>query len=96
MSVVVGNWLVDVVSSVVFDALNGQADAAPAKASNANKLKTNVRTMIRPSPLVDGLISKAGTLTPPARGEKRYFDGQPGDSPGFGPSDRGFCPISAP
>jgi hypothetical protein len=49
VSVVVGNWLVDVVSSVEFDALNGQADAAPAKASNVNMLKTNVRTMIRPS-----------------------------------------------
>jgi hypothetical protein len=49
VSVVVGNWLVDVVSSVAFCALNGHADAAPAKASSVTKLKTNVRTMIRPS-----------------------------------------------
>jgi len=44
-----GNWLVDVLSSVLFCALNGHADAAPAKASSVTKLKTNVRTMIRPS-----------------------------------------------
>jgi hypothetical protein len=56
VSVVVGNWLVDVLSPVPFCALNGQADAALAKASSVTKLKTNVRTMIRPSPLVSGLI----------------------------------------
>jgi hypothetical protein len=49
VSVVVGNWLVDVVSSAAFCALNGQAHAAPAKASSVTKLKTVVRTMIRPS-----------------------------------------------
>jgi hypothetical protein len=49
VSVVVGNWLVDVESSVVFCALNGHADATPAKASKVTKLKTNIRTMIRPS-----------------------------------------------
>jgi hypothetical protein len=49
VSVVVGNWLVDVLSSVELDALNGQADAAPAKASSVTSPRTNFRTMIRPS-----------------------------------------------
>jgi hypothetical protein len=49
VSVVVGSWLVDVLSWVVFDALNGQADAAPAKASNVTSPRTSLRTMIRPS-----------------------------------------------
>jgi hypothetical protein len=40
-----GNWLVEVLWSVLFSALNGQADAAPAKASSVTKLKANVRTM---------------------------------------------------
>jgi hypothetical protein len=49
VSVAVGNWLVDVLWSVLFSALNGQADAAPAKASSVTKPKTNMRTMIWPS-----------------------------------------------
>jgi hypothetical protein len=58
VSVVVGNWLVDVLSSVVLDALNGQADAALAKASNVASPRTSLRTMIRPSPWFPGLIFK--------------------------------------
>jgi hypothetical protein len=49
VSVVVGSWLVDVASSPVFCALYGHAETAPAKASSVTKLKTSVRTMIRPS-----------------------------------------------
>jgi hypothetical protein len=71
--VVVGNWLVDVVSSVVFDALNGQADAAPAKASNVTSPRTSLRTMIRPSPLFQGLISKDGHFTPAGPGGEALF-----------------------
>jgi hypothetical protein len=73
VSVVVGSWLVDVVSSVVFDALNGQADAAPAKASNVTRLRTSLRTMIRPSPLVDGLIVQGGHSNPASAGGEALF-----------------------
>jgi hypothetical protein len=66
-------------SSVVFDALYGHADAVLAKASNVTKLKTNVRTM---DPALR-LICLGCSLTAPARPEKRYFDGKPGESPGF-------------
>jgi hypothetical protein len=73
VSVVVGSWLVDVVSSVVFDALNGQADAAPAKASNVTSPRTSLRTMIRPSPLIAGLIFHRAHSTPGGpRGEALF------------------------
>jgi hypothetical protein len=45
VSVVVGSWLVEVLSSLLFCALNGQADAAPAKANSVTKPKTNMRSM---------------------------------------------------
>jgi hypothetical protein len=69
VSVVVGNWLVDVLSSVPFCALNGQADATPAKASSVTKLKTNVRTM---DPALR-LIYHAAEFTSGGRGGEALF-----------------------